>query len=357
MKYLLALFALSTVCTATTAPGLTSDDPRATIRAMSDGIADVFEQVSPSVVVVRTEAIQVMPQYDFFGRLYGIPRRLAGQGSGVILDKKGYVLTSNHVVDGAQEIELVLADETILQADLVGQDPHTDLAVLKIKDLGDINLVPIKPGDSDKLRVGEYVIAIGSPFSLSGSVVGGLVSQKGRSMGLLPFEDFIQTDAQINPGNSGGPLVDVDGRLVGINAVIQTAGPQGSIGIGFAVPVNRAIEIASDLKDDGEVDRPWLGIVPEELTHRAARRILGEDTGVYIAEVFRDTPAYKGGLYKGDIVLKVNDTPVATTLELMREVFRQDIGSDIEITVLRANRERVVNITSERMPSRRSYSQ
>ena len=349
-------FALAAAMTALTPPSRAAD-PRAMLRAMSEGIADVVEQVAPSVVVVRTEAIQMMTYHDFFGRYYGIPRRLAGQGSGVIFDKQGLVLTSNHVIDGAQEIELVLHDETIFEAELVGQDPHTDLAVLKIKDLGGRELVAIEPGDSDKLRVGEYVIAIGSPFSLSESVMGGLVSAKGRSMGLLPFEDFIQTDAQINPGNSGGPLVDVDGRMVGINAVIQTAGPQGSIGIGFAVPANRAMAIARDLVDDGTVERPWLGIVPEELSPQAARRVLGQDSGVYIGEVFRDTPAYKGGLYRGDIVLKVNDRPVTTVLELQHEVFSQDVGSEMKVTVLRSNREIEVSIASERMPSRNVYAQ
>ena len=330
--------------------------PAPILRALSDGVADVVEQVQPSVVVVRTEAIHVMQYHDLFGRLYGIPRRLAGQGSGVILDREGHILTSNHVVEGAQEIEVVLHDETIFDAVMVGQDPHTDLAVLKIRDPGDYPLKPIRPGDSDALRVGEFIIAIGSPFSLSGSVSWGLVSQKGRRMGLLPFEDFIQTDASINPGNSGGPLVDVEGRMVGINAVIQTAGPQGSIGIGFAVPANRAMTIARDLMDDGNVERPWLGIVPRELSMQAAQRILGQDSGVYVEEVFRDTPAYRGGLYQGDIILKVNAQQVTTVLELLHEVFSQKIGAKIDLTVLRANREVELEITSERMPSSSMYA-
>ena len=158
----------------------------------------------------------------------------------MIIDTEGYILTSNHVIDNAEDIQVALADETVFDAVLVGADPHTDLAVLKIVDPGDHKLIAIEQGDSDALRIGEFAIAIGSPFSLSSSVTLGIVSQKNRSLDMFAFEDFIQTDAAINPGNSGGPLVDVNGRLIGINAVIQTGGSGDNAGVGFAVPGNRA---------------------------------------------------------------------------------------------------------------------
>ena len=199
-----------------------------TLQAMSEGLADTVEKVMPSVVVVQTEAVRYTTAYDIFWRpVPGQPEIAAGQGSGVIIDKDGHVLTSHHVIDGADTIKVVLQDGTAFDAEVVGEDPHTDIGVVQIKDLGDYELIPIEPGDSDALRVGEFVVAVGSPFHLSSSVTLGIVSQKGRSMGVLPYEDFIQTDASINPGNSGGPLVDLNGRMVGINAVIQTAGSPG----------------------------------------------------------------------------------------------------------------------------------
>ena len=180
-------------------------------RKIGEEIADAIEKVMPSVVVVRTEAIHHHISRDtFWGYLYSVPRRLVGQASGVIISKDGYVLTSNHVIQNAQEIEVVLHDGTLYSARLIGRDEATDLAVLKI-DAEGITFAPIEAADSDEVRVGELAVAIGSPFSLSSSVTIGIISQKGRSIGLLPYEDFIQTDASINPGNSGGPLVDVEG--------------------------------------------------------------------------------------------------------------------------------------------------
>jgi serine protease Do len=183
----------------------------------------------------------------------------------------------------------------------------------------------------------------------------GWVSQKGRAVGLLPYEDFIQTDAAINPGNSGGPLVNAEGHMVGLNAVIQTAGPSGSIGIGFAVPANRAFDIARTLIAGEPITRPWLGILPQEMTIQAARHFLNQDGGVYVGEVFRDTPAYKGGLYRGDIILKVGDTPVTSILELQREVFRREIGKPIPLTILRSNSTREIEMVSERMPDAKLF--
>jgi serine protease Do len=334
----------------------TTEASASLLRQLSDETADVVEKILPSVVVVQTEATRFPIYRDiFFRTIPGRPEKLAGQGSGVIIDKEGYILTSQHVIQNADTIKVVLYDGTTLDAELVGEDKHTDLGVLKIIDPDGHTLVPIEPGDSDALRVGEFVIAIGSPFSLSGSVTMGWVSQKGRAVGLLPYEDFIQTDAAINPGNSGGPLVNAEGRMVGLNAVIQTAGPKGSIGIGFSVPANRAFTIARTLIAGESVTRPWLGILPQEMNIQAARNFLNQNGGVYVGEVFRDTPAYKAGLYRGDIILKVDGEQVTSILELQREVFRHEIGTPIPLTILRSNSTREIEIVSERMPDAKLF--
>jgi serine protease Do len=285
----------------------------------------------------------------------GQPQLATGQGSGVIIDTEGHILTSHHVIEGADNVKVVLADGTAFDAEIVGEDPHTDIGVIKIKGLGDYPVVPIEPGDSDALRVGEFVVAVGSPFHLNSSVTMGIVSQKGRTVGVLPYEDFIQTDASINPGNSGGPLVDLEGRMIGINAVIQTDGSRGSIGIGFAVPGNRAFKIANVLKSGGAVERPWLGIYPEPMSVAAARRYAGRNAGVYIAEVFRNTPAYKSGLDRGDIILDINGEPIYSVLDLQREVFKNDIGETIRVSVLRASGKAEFEVRTEQMPDTRMF--
>jgi len=326
------------------------------LTQLNDATADVVDKVMPSVVVVRTESTYDRIYEDrWFGRRFRVPEKFAGQGSGVIIGNEGHILTSNHVIDGAQDIQVALSDEAVFHAVLVGADQHTDLAVLKIVDPGNHTLIPIEVGDSDALRIGEFAIAIGSPFSLSSSVTLGIVSQKNRSLDMFAFEDFIQTDAAINPGNSGGPLVDVRGKLIGINAVIQTAGSGDSAGVGFAVPGNRAIEVAQQLIQQGSVERPWLGILPQPLDPVSAKRLLGSTSGIYVAEVFRNTPAYKSGLYQGDILLKVGDTQVESILDLQRAIFTKTIGEPITLTIFRSNRELQVDVITERMPDAKMF--
>jgi serine protease Do len=303
--------------------------PVSALKQFSEDLADMVEEVMPSVVVIRTEAVQYLRGYDwYYGRRVTIPRRSAGQGSGVIFDDQGHVLTSRHVVAGAQQIEVILTDETVFQADIVGADPNTDLAVLKIRDTGGRALKPLPAGDSDRLRIGEIVVAVGSPFSLSSSVTMGIVSQKGRSVGVLPFEDFIQTDAPINPGNSGGPLVNLDGRLVGINAVIQTTGAApGNIGIGFAVPVNLVRRVADAIIRTGRFERPWLGI-------RTAERP-ADGGGVLIEGVFPNTPAAEAGLRAGDIILRADGLILNSLPDLLRAVYAAPEGRAITFTLRR----------------------
>ena len=313
-------------------------------RELGNAFADAVERVMPSVVVVRTEATVYHAARDlFFGQIYGIPERLAGQGSGVIISKDGYVLTSNHVIRNAEQIEVALHDGTKYPAELVGHDPMSDLAVLKIQAPTGASFKAITPGDSDKIRVGEFAIAVGSPFSLNSSVTVGIVSQKGRSVGLLPYEDFIQTDASINPGNSGGPLTDVDGRMIGINAVIQTGGPysQGNIGIGFAVPVNLAMRVAESLITSGKVERPWLGL---EL------RSLDKAAGVRVGGVFGNTPASRCGVAQGDIIVKVDEQPVYETRDVQRLVFKHRVGDTVKLEVRRGGQRILFEMVTERMP-------
>ena len=264
----------------------------------------------------------------------------------MIIRPNGYVLTSRHVIQRAQKIEVVLSDESRFSARVVGEDPFTDLAVLAIENTEKRVFPVAAPGDSEALRVGEFVIAIGSPFSLNSSVTLGIVSQKGRSVGLLPQEDFIQTDASINPGNSGGALVDADGKLVGINAVIQTGGPgsRGNIGIGFAVPVHLALRVADDLIRYGRVERPWLGVQTDERRHDT------EPEGVHIADVIGRSPADLAGLQIGDVILRVNDRSISSTRDIRAALWLQPVGKTVRVDIRRDGQPVAVDVVIGRMP-------
>lgn len=349
MKKKICLLAL---CIGITAGAL----PAASInlaKQLGDAFADAVEQAMPSVVVIRTQSIVYHTAHDIYmGRLYGIPERLAGQGSGVIISEAGHILTSNHVIEQADQIEVVLHDGTILQAELIGNDPQTDLALLKAEVPRSFTLQPVSIGDSDALRVGEFVIAVGSPFSLESSVTAGIVSQKGRTVGLLPYEDFIQTDASINPGNSGGPLLDAEGNMVGINAVIQTGGPytKGNIGIGFAIPVNLAMRVADSIMDTGEMHRPWIGVLLQELTASMAG-IVGAREGVLIAETVQGAPAALAGILDGDVIVEIDSLPVKTVRDVQRAIFQRQIGEKIEVTLMRSGKKIKCLLTTDRMPA------
>ena len=323
-------------------------------RELGNSIADVVDHVMPSVVVIRTEATVYHAARDiFFGNVYGIPEHLLGQGSGVIISKDGYVLTSNHVIQDAEHIEVVLHNGEKYTARKVGQDPLTDVAVLKIESKKRKEFTPIVPGDSDKLRVGEFVVAVGSPFSLDSSVTLGIVSQKGRNVGVLPYEDFIQTDASINPGNSGGPLVDVDGRMVGLNAVIQTGSPyvRTSIGIGFAVPVNVAMRVAESLIKTGTVERPWVGIQLREVV-RSGDADANEDgpTGVLAGDIVDNTPAAKAGLKEGDLITAVDGTGVSDVHAVQRLILKHRVGETVKLDIRRGEERKVFEVICDRMP-------
>ena len=313
------------------------------LQQFSTDLADVVERVMPSVVVIRTEAVQYLRGFDMFqGRQVIGPRRLEGQGSGFVFDERGYVLTSNHVIKGAKQIEVIFPDEAAFEAELVGADSNTDLAVLKIKKLGDRKLKAIPLGDSDRIRIGEIVVAVGSPFSLSSSVTMGIVSQKGRTVTDLPVADFIQTDAPINPGNSGGPLIDLRGHVIGINAVIQTGGGGGNIGIGFAVPSNLIRRVADSIIRTGHFDRPWIGIRPGPHPH--------PDGGVIVETVFENTPAATAGLREGDILTHAGGQPLHNTTDLLRAVYSTPEGKAIKFSVRRDRRTMEMSFPAMAMP-------
>jgi S1-C subfamily serine protease len=297
-------------------------------RNFSNSIADAVEKVMPSVVVIRTEKIAYRLGRDFFGFTYRIPEQLAGEGSGVIIDEQGYLLTSWHVIEGARQIEVVLNNGTKLPAKYVGHDRAADLAVLRIKGPGG-DYPAVEFGNSDKVRVGEVAIAIGSPFSLQSSVTVGHVSQKGRRVQILPYEDFIQTDAAINEGNSGGPLIDVDGRLIGISTAVQTEAEKKGVGIAFAVPSNLAMVIANSLIETGKHEWPWVGAFFYTVD-APYRKTLFEGAGVVVSQVWKDTPAARAGVQPGDLVLSVNGMKVKDEHDVDRIIYNHAVGDKLK---------------------------
>ena len=323
------------------------------IRPSVVSISSVRKMRAPAAIVPRrSHPFGNSPFQDFFGddfferffRHQAPPEGFArqGLGTGVIVDDEGHILTNHHVIAEADEITVRLEDEREFQAEVVGADPKTDLAVIRI-DAED--LVPASLGDSDDLRIGQWVLAIGNPFGLSSTLTAGIVSATGRSsVGVADYEDFIQTDAAINPGNSGGPLVDLRGRVVGINtAIFSRSG--GYMGIGFSIPVNMARSILLDLVDDGEVIRGWLGVAIQDLQPGLSKSFDFEGTdGVLVAEVVEDGPAEKGGLESGDIVTSYDGKPTKSTADLRLQVAGTRPGEEVEVEVFREGKARTVEV-------------
>ncbi|MBI5183499.1 MAG: Do family serine endopeptidase [Nitrospinae bacterium] len=323
------------------------------IRRTAQTFSVVAKAVKPAVVHISTQQTLVTqrnfnPLEEFF---FGTPRRREfvrqSLGSGVIVSQQGYVLTNNHVVANADKIKVTLADKKEFNAKVVGSDPKTDVAVIKIDDS---DLPIAKLGDSDKLEVGDWVIAIGTPFGLAQTVTVGIISAKGRAnVGIADYEDFLQTDAAINPGNSGGPLVSLDGTVIGINTAIfsQSGGYQG---IGFAIPINMAKEVMYELIEKGEVVRGWLGVVIQPVTQEIAEHFkLKGIQGALIAEATERGPAYKGGLRQGDIILEYNDKEIKDPNQLRNLVAGTPVGKKVKILVFRfgSNEEFEVGIEEE----------
>jgi serine protease Do len=281
---------------------------------------------------------------DFFERFFGdIPQRQFKQkslGSGFIISHDGYIFTNNHVVEQADEILVKLSDGKEHKAKVIGKDAKTDIALIKIK--SNDSLPVAETGDSDKLRVGDWVMAIGNPFGLEQTVTAGIVSAKGRVIGAGPYDNFIQTDASINPGNSGGPLFNMEGKVVGINTAIVAQGQ----GIGFAIPISMAKSILSDLKTKGKVTRGMLGIIVQDITEDIAKTMkLKDKSGVLISEVSEGDPADKAGLKSGDIVTEINGKPVKDTHDLLLMIAGFPIGETIKVKIVRDGQEKVFPIT------------
>lgn len=307
--------------------------------------SDIVKAVSPTVVNISTTKTvrrRFSPFEHFFDSPFGDffepfrrPRRWKEQslGSGVIVSSDGYIITNSHVVDKADEIKVTLYDKREFKGKIVGTDPKTDIAVIKIPAE---NLPAIKWGDSDKLQVGEFVLAFGNPYGLSHTVTMGIVSALGRAnVGVADYEDFIQTDAAINPGNSGGPLVNIKGELVGINTAIfsKTGGYQG---IGFAVPSSIAKAIMPQLIKEGKVTRGWLGVTIQNVTPELAKEFgLKKSTGALVTDIFKGSPAEKAGLKRGDIILEINGKKVRNVEFLRNKIAQSKVGSTIRLKILR----------------------
>jgi serine protease Do/serine protease DegQ len=310
-------------------------------------LAPMLEKTNPAVVNIATTATIETPfmRDPVFGFLVPGTRqkRANSLGSGVIVDaKRGLILTNHHVIDGADEIQVTLEDGREFEATLIGSDEKTDVAVLKIE--AD-KLTAIRLGDSDQLRVGDFVVAIGNPFSLGHSVTSGIVSAKGRSgLGIEQYEDFIQTDAAINPGNSGGALVNLNGELVGINTAIL--GPKGNIGIGFAIPINLARTIMQHLVDYGEVRRGLLGVSVQELTPSLARALgINKHYGVIVTEVSPNSTAEKAGIQTTDIIMSINGRKLKTRSDLLNQEGLIPAGSQVTLELLRDNKVNTITVT------------
>jgi len=372
-------------------PSVDAQTARATpvVATPWPGYADLIEQIMPAVVTVTTERdmparmmgnpseqreFQGPEGFDFrwfqegpgseefeefmerfFGERmpFGGPRGFdpgmptAAAGSGFIVAADGLIVTNNHVVDGADKITVMLQDDRELEAELVGQDPDTDLALLKVEAEG---LPVVKFGDSDEVRVGDPVIAVGNPFGLGGTVTAGIVSAKDRVIGAGRYDDFLQIDAPINRGNSGGPTFNLQGEVVGLNTAIHSPSG-GNVGIGFAIPSNQVVEVIDDLRDDGTVERGWLGVHIQTLDEDLAGSLGLEDaSGALVAQVTPDSPAAKAGLKQGDVILEYAGQPIDELRALTRAVGDTDPGTEAKVVVWRDGSEQSLEVAIGQMP-------
>jgi serine protease Do len=328
---------------------------------ITGSFADLAERLKPTVVNISTTKTvrsggarspfgggSPFDRYfggdDFFERFFGdIPRREFKQrslGSGFIISSDGYIFTNNHVIERADRILVRLSDGREYRAEVIGRDAKTDLALIKIKPENSLPVVEI--GDSEKLRVGEWVIAIGNPFGLAQTVTAGIVSAKGRVIGAGPYDNFIQTDASINPGNSGGPLFNMEGKVIGVNTAIVAQGQ----GIGFAIPISMAKSILPDLKSKGKVTRGWMGISVQDVTEDIAKSLkLSQRGGALISEVFKGDPADQAGLRPGDVILEINGTNIKDTHQLLILIASFHVGDKVNVKVSRDGQEKTYQVT------------
>ncbi len=354
-RLLVALIILAFAVTAMTPTGTAA-------RTAPDSFADLAERLLPSVVNISTsqtvegqsgiEIPQVPPGSpfeeffrEFFERSQPQRRRRATSlGSGFIIDQSGHIVTNNHVIQDADEITVILHDEVRLDAEVIGRDPKTDLAVLKVNPAG-ADLRPVVFGDSDRVRVGDWALAIGNPFGFGGTVTAGIISARSRDINAGPYDDFLQTDASINRGNSGGPMFNLDGQVIGIaTAIFSPSG--GSVGIGFAIPSTVAQPVIEQLIAFGEVRRGWLGVRIQTVTDELAESLgLDSARGALVADVIPGGPAAAAGLQRRDVVLEFDGEPVEEMRKLPRIVAETDVGRTVPVKVWRDNREVTIDVT------------
>jgi serine protease Do len=333
------------------------------VSAMASGLpsfAGLVNQAKPSIVNISTTAVVKGPEGqgpfagpnnpfkdffgdDFFDKFFGNgPRREYKQrslGSGFIIDKEGYILTNNHVVEKSSSIKVKLSDEKEYDAKIIGRDPKTDIALIKIDVRQSLPVAVL--GDSEALQVGDWVVAIGNPFGLEHTVTAGIVSAKGRIIGAGPYDQFIQTDASINPGNSGGPLLNLKGEVVGINTAIVSGGQ----GIGFAIPINVARDMLAQLKSKGKVARGWLGIVIQKMTPEIAKTFgISESEGALVSDVMEGGPAEKAGVKRGDLIISYDGKKVKDNDTLPRLVAATEIGKKVRLVLIRDKRQMEVDV-------------
>jgi serine protease Do len=315
-----------------------------------DSFADLAHQLSPTVVNLRAERSSARQRPDLFEEFFGPGRqrrraRPEATGSGFVISQDGYVVTNNHVVEGADRIVVGLENGEELQAEVVGRDPKTDLALLKVEPKGPLPTAPL--GDSDQLRVGDWVMAIGNPFGLEHTVTVGILSARGRR-GITgeSYDNFLQTDASINPGNSGGPLIDTGGRVVGINTAINAAGQ----GIGFAIPINMAKELLPQLRAHGSVTRGWLGVSIQEVKPNLAEAVgLETAEGALVSQVFADSPADRAGLKRRDVIVEFDGEQIRNYNDLPRRVAVTPPGTEVDVIVIRDGKRKKLSAVLDRM--------
>ena len=322
---------------------------------MPGSMSPAAKSAAPAVVSIATTQARTShplandPWFRFFYGDREDDSPQMGLGSGVIVSPEGYILTNNHVVEGAQEIEVTLSDSRRTTAKVIGTDPDTDLAVLRIT----LDRLPvIAMGNSDTVQVGDKVLAIGNPFGVGQTVTGGIISALGRNqLGINTFENFIQTDAAINPGNSGGALVDVNGSLLGINTAIYSRSG-GNMGIGFAIPVNTARQVLDGLVRNGQVTRGWIGVEPVELNSDLAETFgIQQTEGVIITGVLQNGPAFKAGLKPGDVLLAVGEKDVRNVSELLTLIAAQTPGTAVKMRIKRRNADMTLEVTPAQRPA------
>ena len=327
-------------------------------------IVDIAKKQNPAVVFVTSKAKfqpakgNLPKKHAPFGQPgpFGAPSPQHpspgnGTGTGFIIDKEGYIFTNNHVVENADVIKITLDNEKEYEAELIGSDSKTDIALLKImRKPGDSVSFPyLELGDSEKVEVGEWVVAIGNPFGLDHTVTTGVVSAKARNIGSGPYDEYIQTDASINPGNSGGPLLDMEGKVIGINTAIYSR-TGGNVGIGFTIPINMASDILDELKKDGKVTRGWLGVMIQKITTELAETFkLSNTHGALVNDVVPNGPADRSGLKRGDIIVKFNGEEILSVENLPKQVAAVQPGKSVKVEVIRDGNNKSLDVTLDKM--------